>query len=116
MKVPKKQKNFRLSEEIQVTLQVLSEMTGENMTHILEECIRPGKKTYAKQRGLDYKTVIENISLTRMAIDEKRKKEAEDHLSNSPQPNVTEEMITDSDRMRHQIKIAKTKWLTNEED
>lgn len=61
MKLRKKQQNFRLSLEIRATLYVLQELTGDTMTHILEDCIRPGKKTFARSRNIDYQDLLFRI-------------------------------------------------------
>lgn len=94
MKIPKTGNSFRLSEEIRVSLEVLSEMTGATMTEILESCIRIGKKSVAKARGLDYSQVLYNIIAKRKILQLKR------------QNDVSGDNTDEND-----IELAKTRWI-----
>lgn len=96
MKIPKKGNYFRLSEEIRVSLEVLSEMTGSTITEVLEACIRIGKKSVAKQRGLDYTQVLYNIIAKRKILQIKRQGKTKE----DPNENTNEI-----------IKMAQTRWI-----
>ena len=96
MKIPKKGNYFRLSEEIRCSLEVLSEMTGSTITEVLEACIRIGKKSVAKQRGLDYTQVLYNIIAKRKILQLQR------------QGRIKEDPEEEIDQV---IKMAQTKWV-----
>lgn len=96
MKIPKKGNYFRLSEEIRCSLEVLSEMTGSTITEILESCIRIGKKSVAKARGLDYTQVLYNIIAKRKILQLQR----QGKVKNKPDQEIDEV-----------IKMAQTKWI-----
>lgn len=89
-----------------MTLEVLQEMTGCTMTELLESCVRIGKKTVAKARGLNYQDLLFNITTKRAELKARRWNQIESE-------DVT---MIDELELEERIALAKTKWANGEDE